>query len=139
MTLVILTCGGNDVGYIPRLTLESVPRPLRRLVGVRRRIAEIGDTGNERVEALAGSFDRLLTGVRRQAPRATLVLVDCLTVLPSDEDTAAGPLPAAVASWGRQATERLAAETEAAAGRAGCHLRASSRAGSRSWSSRSRR
>jgi hypothetical protein len=49
--LVTLTCGGNDVGYIPRLTLGGLPRPLQQLMGVRRCIAEIGDTADERLEA----------------------------------------------------------------------------------------
>jgi hypothetical protein len=125
--LVTLTCGGNDVGYVPRLTLASLPRPLQQPMGVRRGIAEIGD---ERFEALACSFDRIPTGVRRRAPQATVVLVDYLTLLPPDEDTAADPLPAAVASRGRQTAEQLAAETAEAAEaatRAGCdYLTASS-------------
>ena len=58
-------------------------------MGVRRGIAEIGDTADERFEALACSFDRILTGVRRREPQATVVLVDYLTLLPPDEDTAA--------------------------------------------------
>jgi lysophospholipase L1-like esterase len=126
--LVTLTCGGNDVGYIPRLTLASLPRPLQELMGVRRCIAEIGDTADERFEALACSFDRILTGVRRRAPQATVVLVDYLTLLPPDEDTAADPLPAAVASRGRQTAEQLAAETAKAATRAGCDYLAASSA-----------
>jgi hypothetical protein len=71
-------------------------------------IAAIGDTTDERFGRLAGSFDRLLTGVRRRAPRATVVLVDYLTLLPPDEDTEADPLPAAVTSWGR--ADRCAAD-----------------------------
>jgi hypothetical protein len=30
-SLVTITAGGNDVGYLPRLTLASVPWPLRAL------------------------------------------------------------------------------------------------------------
>jgi lysophospholipase L1-like esterase len=41
--LVTLTCGGNDVGYIPRLTRASLPRSMQHLMGLRRCIAEIGD------------------------------------------------------------------------------------------------
>jgi hypothetical protein len=64
--LVTLACGGNDVGYVARLTLASLPRPLQQAMGVRRGIAEIGDEG---FEALACSFDRIPTGVRRRHPR----------------------------------------------------------------------
>jgi hypothetical protein len=56
--------------------------------------------------AVATSFDRLLTGVHRLAPRATVVLVEHPTLLPPDEDTATDPLPAAAASCGRQTAER---------------------------------
>jgi lysophospholipase L1-like esterase len=125
--LVTLTCGGNDVGYIPRLTLASLPRSMQHLMGLRRCIAEIGDVPDEGFEALAGTFDGLLEAVHRRAPQATVVLVDYLTLLPP-EDTAADPLPAGVASRGRQTAERLATETTKAAARAGCHYLAASSA-----------
>jgi hypothetical protein len=60
----------NDVGHIPRLTVR-VLRPLQQLLRVRGSIAELRDTADEHFEALAGTFDRLLTGVRRREPQAT--------------------------------------------------------------------
>ncbi|MGI8451271.1 MAG: GDSL-type esterase/lipase family protein, partial [Streptosporangiaceae bacterium] len=36
--LVTLTAGGNDVGYLPRLTLSSLPWPLRALPRVQARV-----------------------------------------------------------------------------------------------------
>jgi hypothetical protein len=57
-----------------------VPRPLQNLRGSAPHRSD--DTVDERLEALANSFDRLLTGVRRQAPQATVVLVDYLVLLP---------------------------------------------------------
>lgn len=40
--LVTVTAGGNDVGYLPRLTLSSLPWPLRVLSPVRARIRKWG-------------------------------------------------------------------------------------------------
>src|SRR6202451_545490 len=41
--LVTITAGGNDVGYVPRLTLASLPWPLRALPGAPARAAGCGD------------------------------------------------------------------------------------------------
>src|SRR5271155_3280603 len=41
--LVTITAGGNDVGYLPRLTLASLPWPLPALPNVRGRVAQYGD------------------------------------------------------------------------------------------------
>jgi hypothetical protein len=38
--VVTLTCGGNDVGYVGRLMLGSMVRPLRSLPAARRKAAE---------------------------------------------------------------------------------------------------
>ena len=40
--LVTVTAGGNDVGYLPRLTLSSLPWPLRALPRVRAQVAGFG-------------------------------------------------------------------------------------------------
>ena len=42
--LVTITAGGNDVGFVPRLTLASLPWPLRALPAVRARVAGLGDS-----------------------------------------------------------------------------------------------
>jgi lysophospholipase L1-like esterase len=126
--LVTLTCGGNDVGYIGRLMLGSLPRPLRSLSSARREAAETDARTDERLDGLAATFDRLLTEVRRRAPRARIVLVDYLTILPPDSSTPTGRLPASVASWGRSVASRLSAETRAAAARHDCGFVAASEA-----------
>jgi hypothetical protein len=41
--LVTITAGGNDVGFVPRLTLASLPWPLRALPRVRARVSGRGD------------------------------------------------------------------------------------------------
>jgi lysophospholipase L1-like esterase len=126
--VVTLTCGGNDVGYIGRLVLESLPWPLRMLPGARREAAETAALTDERLAALPATFDRLLDEVRRRAPRARIVLIDYLTVLPPDRSVPTGRLPAPVAEWGRQVARRLSAETRAAAARHECDFVAASEA-----------
>jgi lysophospholipase L1-like esterase len=126
--LVTLTCGGNDIGYIGRLMLGSLPWPVSTLPAARREAAETDARTEERLAALGPTFDRVLTEVRQRAPRARIVLVDYLTILPPDPSVATGRLPAAVARWGREVASRLSAETRAAAGRHGCGFVAASEA-----------
>lgn len=85
----------------------------------------MGRVSDERLAALGGTLDRLTAEIRRRAPHARVFLVDYLTILPpGDPDT--GALPADVAAWGRDVVARLAAETRAAAARAGFdHIAAS--------------
>jgi lysophospholipase L1-like esterase len=118
--LVTVTGGGNDVGFIGRLTLESQVWPLRALPAIRREMAETVALTDERLDGLGATFDRLLGEVRRRAPGARVVLVDYLTVLPPDPAVPTGRLRAPVAAWGRAVAERLSAETRAAASRHGC-------------------
>ncbi len=120
--LVSLTCGGNDVGYIPVLGLASLPRRVRELPAVRRRLDGLVDATDARFDRLPDTFDQLLGAVRRRAPQATVVVVDYLTLLPLDDATHARPLPDDVADWGRRTAHRLEEETAAAAARAGCVL-----------------
>jgi len=126
--LVTVTGGGNDVGYLTRLTLASVPRPLGLLVRARSQVAEIGRRRDERMAALGRTFDRLTAEIRRRAPQAEIYLVDYLTILPPDDSWPTGRLPAGIARWGRETAARLADETRAAAERAGCGYVAASQA-----------
>jgi lysophospholipase L1-like esterase len=118
--LVTLTCGGNDVNYIGRLMVGSLPWPLRSLPGARKEAAETDALTSERLEGLGATFDRVLTEVRRRAPHARIVMVDYLTILPPDGSVPTGRLPGSVASWGREVATRLSAETRAAAARHDC-------------------
>jgi lysophospholipase L1-like esterase len=43
-SLVTITAGGNDVGFVPRLTLASLPWPLRILPPVKARVESLGQT-----------------------------------------------------------------------------------------------
>jgi lysophospholipase L1-like esterase len=120
--LVTVTCGGNDVGYMPLLMLGSVPATLRSLPAVRRRTDALLAATDGRFDRLPGTFDRLLAEVRRRAPEATVVLVDYLTILPPEDGASAWPLSPEIADWARRTAQRLATETAAAASRAGCLL-----------------
>ena len=119
--LVTVTCGGNDVGYIPVLSLSSLRRTMRAVPRLRRFVDEYVAATDARFELLPATFDRLLTAVRDRAPEATVVVVDYPTLLPP-EGVPAAPLPDGIADWGRRTAQRLADETAEAAERAGCLL-----------------
>jgi len=56
--LATITAGGNDVGFLPRLTLASLPWPLRALPRVKARVAGFGDPDatDERFAQLEGNL-----------------------------------------------------------------------------------
>ncbi|MGH3551636.1 MAG: SGNH/GDSL hydrolase family protein [Mycobacterium sp.] len=120
--LVTATIGGNDVGYIPLLmaaSLVSRARPARLLP----RIGALLDR-DAREQALGQVGDSLRAvgaQVRRRAPRARVVFVDYLTMLPPDGVPAA-PLSPADTELGRYVAARLEEFTAAAAQAAGCDL-----------------
>jgi lysophospholipase L1-like esterase len=97
-SLVTISAGGNDVGFVPRLTLASLPWPLRMLPPSRRVIA---------------------ARLRDRAPACRVVVVDYLSVLPPNGPAPGPPPPAEITTWGRALAARLAATTRAAAGTAG--------------------
>jgi lysophospholipase L1-like esterase len=119
-TLVTITIGGNDVGYVPLLMAASLPRPTRRVPLLGRRICELLDR-DSRDRALAAAFDSLCavgTALRRRAPAARIVFVDYLTILPPP-GTPAPPLAETDANLGRHVAatlERLTADAAAATG-----------------------
>ena len=117
-TLVTVTIGGNDVGYIPLLMAASLPRVARRLPLLGGRIGELLDRA-ARDRALADVFDPLCavgTALRQRAPQARVFFVDYLTVLPPAGAPAA-PLSAADTDLGRHVAATLERLTAAAASR----------------------
>ena len=136
--LVTLTGGGNDVGYLPRLTLASLPWPLRALPKVRAQIAGFGDPAatDERFAGVGRNLQAIVHDVRDRAPAARVLFVDYLTILPPEGDDAGPPPPAGIADWGRAIAARLAATTRAAAEAAGAGYVAASvaSAGHHAWS-----
>jgi lysophospholipase L1-like esterase len=135
--LVTLTAGGNDVGYLPRLTLASLPWPLRALPPVAAQVAGFGDPGttDERFTQLGTNLRVIARTVQDRAPHARLLFVDYLTILPPEGRETTIP-PAAVAAWGRGIAARLSATTRAAAKESGAEYVAASAAsaGHHAWS-----
>ena len=82
--LVTITAGGNDVGFLPRITLASLPWPLRALPNVRARVAEFGDPAatGERFAQLEGNLAMIGRRLRDGAPACRVLFVDYLTILP---------------------------------------------------------
>ncbi|OBF92884.1 hydrolase [Mycobacterium sp. 852002-51163_SCH5372311] len=117
-TLITVTIGGNDVGYIPLLMAASLPAAVRRLPLLGGRVAELLDR-DKRDRDLAQVLDSLCAvgrALRERAPKARIMFVDYLTVLPPAGESAV-PLSRADAELGRHVgatLERLTAEAAAA-------------------------
>ena len=121
--LVTITIGGNDVGYVPLLMAASLPAVVRRLPPIAGRLRELFDRdARERaLDDVTGSLHAVGTAVRRRAPRARVVFVDYLTLLPAD-DVPAAPLSTEHADLGRFVAARLEHVTAVAAQATGCEL-----------------
>jgi lysophospholipase L1-like esterase len=117
--LVSITIGGNDVGYVPLLMAASLPGLARRLPAIR----ELLDR-DARLKALDGIGDALHTvgsEVRRRAPRAQVMFVDYLTLLPAPGEPV-DPLSTEHADLGRLVATRLEEATAEAARDTGCEV-----------------
>lgn len=117
--LVTVTIGGNDVGYVPLLSVAALP-------GLLRRMTPVGDLFDPeaRDAALAAVHDSLVrvgTAIRARAPRARVLFVDYLTLLPP-ADTASPPLPAELFALGHRLADGLERATAAAAAETGCDV-----------------
>jgi lysophospholipase L1-like esterase len=135
--LVTITAGGNDVGFLPRLTLASLPWPLRAWPSLKAHVADFGDRDatEERFARLEGGLARIGQRLRESAPACRVLFVDYLTILPPTDDGRDGPPPAEIAAWGRAIAARLATTTRAAAEAAGYEYVAASAAsaGHHAW------
>ncbi len=82
--LVTVTCGGNDIGYIPSLIAASLPGWISRLpvLGGRLRRATAPAQASDRLIRTADSVGQVFAAIQDQAPKARLICVDYLTVLP---------------------------------------------------------
>lgn len=121
--LVTITIGGNDVGYIPLLVAASLPRPVKWLPLLGARITELldSDARNRALDAVFQSLCAVGHAVRERAPRARVVFVDYLTVLPPAGAPAA-PLSQADADLGRHVAATLERLTADAATETGCEV-----------------
>lgn len=116
-TLVTVTIGGNDVGYVPMLMAAGLPRVVRLLPSVR----DLFDrTARDRaLVALEDSLRRVGRTVRERAPRARVLFVDYLTLLPP-AGTVAPPLSDVDVALGRRIADTLERLTGEAATETGC-------------------
>jgi hypothetical protein len=144
-SLVTITIGGNDTGYVPLLIAASLPRAARRLPLLGGRISELLDRDG-RDRALAAVFDSLCAigvAVRERAAGARIFFVDYApasgrcpqTILPP-AGAPAPPLAEADADLGRHVAATLERLTADAAAATGCEV-VSAAAASRShhaWS-----
>ncbi|MBV5245312.1 MULTISPECIES: SGNH/GDSL hydrolase family protein [Mycolicibacterium] len=121
-SLVTVTIGGNDAGYVPMLFAAGLPRLLRAVPVLGGRLRELLDP-SARYVALAEVGAALIEvgrEIRRRAPKATVLFVDYLTLVPATGD--APPLRPADLALGRHIAETLRQLTADAAQATGCGL-----------------
>lgn len=118
--LVTLTCGGNDLGYIPYLVAASIPRPLK-LLPAGRELAAVLDTTqlDEKVAALDESLTVVCAEIRARAPHARVLFTDYPTLVPPATDAGNTPLAGATASVARRIAGELSRVVELVARAAG--------------------
>lgn len=120
-TLVTITIGGNDVGYVPMLMAAALPRWIRSVPLLGGRLRDLFDpTARDRALVEVGeSLHRVGETVRDRAPRARVLFVDYLTLLPP-AGTPTRPISGADAALGRRIADTLERLTGEAAAATGC-------------------
>ncbi|MGB3475154.1 MAG: SGNH/GDSL hydrolase family protein, partial [Mycobacterium sp.] len=118
-SLVTITIGGNDVGYVPLLMAATLPRVFRRLPA----IAGLLDPGQreQALDEVEAALRAVGAAVRDRAPRARVLFVDYLTLLPP-AGVRAGRLPQDVVTLARHVADRLERHTAAAAAATDCEI-----------------
>jgi lysophospholipase L1-like esterase len=117
--LVTITIGGNDVGYVPMLMAASLPTLVRKLPALRELFER--DARERALDAVGAKLHDVGTTVRQRSPRARVIFVDYLTLLPGS-GAAAAPLAAEYVDLGRFIASRLEDATAAAAQATGCDI-----------------
>lgn len=119
-TLVTVTIGGNDVGYVPLLMAAALlPRAARLVPAVGALFDR--DQRQRALDEVEAALSRVGAAVRSRAPRARVIFVDYLTLLPP-AGTAAGRLPQHVVELARHIAAELEQHTAAAAAETGCEI-----------------
>ncbi len=118
-SLVTVTIGGNDVGYVPLLSVAALPSLLRRMTPV-------GDMFDEAardaaLDTVRDALVRVGTAIRECAPSARVLFVDYLTLLPP-ADTTSPPIPADLFALGHRVADGLERATADAAADTGCEV-----------------
>jgi lysophospholipase L1-like esterase len=118
--LVTVTIGGNDAGYVPLLFAAGLPRVARSLPLLGGRLRErLDPTARDRaLVVVAESLKEVGHAVRQRSPRAKVLFVDYLTLLPPAG--AAPPLSGGDVALGRRVADTLERLTGEAAADTGC-------------------
>jgi lysophospholipase L1-like esterase len=119
--LVTVTIGGNDAGYVPLLMAAGLPRIVRSLPLIGGVVREMLDpTARDRALVdVAESLREVGSTLRQRSPRAKVLFVDYLTLLPP-AGTAAPPLTDVDVALGRRVADTLERLTGEAAADTGC-------------------
>jgi lysophospholipase L1-like esterase len=122
-SLVTITIGGNDVGYVPLLTAAALPHAVRSVPVLGDRVRELVDPAarDRDLVDVAEKLENVGREVRSRAPRARVLFVDYLTLLPPAGEEAA-PLSGVEAALGRRVAATLERLTAEAAKASGCGL-----------------
>lgn len=134
--LVTVTIGGNDVNFAGGLIVGSCEANLpasdtpaicagiraRQQSNPQGRTALLAPADEAAWRELGAALDRIALEVRKRAPRARLIFVDYVRVLPDSALCAAAPLSPQAAHRARTTAVRLARVTAEAARRAGAGL-----------------
>ena len=121
--LVTVTIGGNNVGYVPLLFAAGLPRIVRSLplLGGRLRDQLDPPARDRALAEVAESLKEVGRTLRQRSPRAKVLFVDYLTLLPPP-GTPAPPLSDSDVATGRHIADTLARLTAEAAAATGCGL-----------------
>ena len=112
--LVTITIGGNDIGYIGRLSAAGC-NMLAAMSFDKEKCPAVPLPAEEDYSALALRMDAIAKEVHSRSPEARLVFVDYLTILPETGDCEAMRLFDFDTQESRQVAHRLAAITAKAA------------------------
>ncbi|NDJ91701.1 SGNH/GDSL hydrolase family protein [Mycolicibacter kumamotonensis] len=118
-TLVTITIGGNDVGYVPLLMAATLPRVTRLLPTIGALLDR--DKRQQALDEVQGALRAVGTAVRQRAPRARVIFVDYLTLLPP-AGIRAGGLPEHVVELARHVADELERHTATAAAATGAEI-----------------
>jgi lysophospholipase L1-like esterase len=121
--LVTVTIGGNDVGYVQLLFAACLPRLARHLPLLGGRLHEQLDPAarDRALIDVAESLKEVGRTLRQRLPRARVLFVDYLTLLPP-EGTSAPPLADRDLAVGRHIADTLQRLTAEAAADTGCDV-----------------
>jgi lysophospholipase L1-like esterase len=119
--LVTVTIGGNDVGYVPLLMAAGLPHFVRLVPLLGKPVRDMLDpTMRDRaLVEVAESLKEVGRTLRQRSPRARVLFVDYLTLLPP-AGTAAPPLRDVDVALGRRVADTLERLTGEAAADTGC-------------------